>query len=574
MGDTTARSLGSIYTPPDIAQFLTSWAIQSPEQKVLDVGIGEGVFVFAAYRRLLELGATAADAQRQLFGCEIDQSAYDRFLKLSKDLNVDFPNLCNEDFFGIDMPTIDAVVGNPPYVRRTYIEGVDRIRQSVIKKNQAIDELDLSRLTDLSIYFLLHALAALKSGGRLAVITTDSWLNVNYGEGFRKYLLQNFEIESLISLDRRVFDDAQVRPVLALAIKKETIDPNRHTHFIRLRNGLPIITLQRSLEDWPHLHNPNITRFKIKSNKLKADHSWSIYFKTPEVYEELASHALMTPLANLAKTRVGIQTLAKQFFVLTPEQAKSAKIEKEYLEPLAQSLRYLSEPTIEPGMQSNFYLFCCSKDKKDIQGTHVLNYILQGELTEVQVRGKNTTVVGYHNKERIKRSSRKLWYDLKTSLERRGRASILIPRLIYRTFRVVWNKAGFVPGELFIEFLPLPLSGVDLEVYLAILTSSVTEIMLRAHAQVYGGGTSNINPGQIKKVPILNVNLLTSQQREGLKQAYLDHLTNTNHDRSIIDAVICNILGFDHTKQQKLKEVLEDLHQIAMSSKKTTLANP
>jgi hypothetical protein len=131
-----------------------------------------------------------------------------------------------------------------------------------------------------------------------------------------------------------------------------------------------------------------------------------------------------------------------------------------------------------------------------------------------------------------------------------------------------------VPGELFIEFLPLSLQEIDLKVYSAILTSSVTEIMLRAHAQVYGGGTYNINPGQIKKVPILNVNLLAANQKEELKQAYIQYLSDTNHDRSGIDEVVCKILEFDAGKHRQLKDVLEDLRQIATNSKKSHLGNP
>ena len=177
-----------------------------------------------------------------------------------------------------------------------------------------------------------------------------------------------------------------------------------------------------------------------------------------------------------------------------------------------------------------------------------------------------------HNKERIKSDRRNFWYDLKTSIERRGRASILIPRLIYRTFTVVWNRAKFVPGELFIEFFPS--SEVELEVYLAILNSSVSEIMLRSHAQVYGGGTYNIEPGQIKKVPILNVELLTEKQKEKLKKAYHQYLEDQNHDRSRIDKVVYEILNFNPTLQQKLKDTLAELLVIATSSRKRTLTNP
>jgi hypothetical protein len=73
------RNLGSIYTPPDFTQFLTFWAIQNPQDTILDVGIGEGAFTFAAYYRLLELGAIAAEAQQQIYGAEVDASTYDRF---------------------------------------------------------------------------------------------------------------------------------------------------------------------------------------------------------------------------------------------------------------------------------------------------------------------------------------------------------------------------------------------------------------------------------------------------------------------------------------------------------------
>jgi hypothetical protein len=572
LADKKTRDLGSIHTPADFAQFLTSWAIREPRDKVLDIGIGEGVFTFTAYRRLIELGATTDDACYQLYGAEIDNPIYNKFLQLAKDYDTNFPNLHNINFFDLDFPEIDTIIGNPPYVRRIYLEDVDRIRQIVINRNQFFNEFDLPRLTDLYVYFLLHAAAILKVGGRLAVITADSWLNVGYGQGLKKYLLQHFKIENLISLDRRVFNDAQVKPVLILATKKEEGLPTRYIHFTRLKNGLPVNTLQSSNQ--LNLQIPDLVSAKVNVSILEVDKPWGIYFKAPKLYDELASHALMIPIANLAQTRIGIQTLAKEFFVLTPKQVNSVQIEEEYLAPLAQSSRYFCEPSIEPNTEPTFYIFYCAKGKDELGGTHTLEYIQRAESAEVQVRGKNTTVIGYHSKERIKRSSRKYWYDLKTSLNRRGRAAILIPRLIYRTFTVVWNKANFVPGELFIEFLPPSSQEIDIEVYLAVLTSSITEIMLRAHAQVYGGGTYNINPGQIKQVPILNVNLLTSQQRKELKRTYLEYLADKNHNRSRIDAVVYRILELNEAKQRKLAEVLNDLLLIATSSKKTASSNP
>ncbi len=305
---------------------------------------------------------------------------------------------------------------------------------------------------------------------------------------------------------------------------------------------------------------------RSKRKALSAHESWGLHFKTPDVYELLTSHDLMSPVGEVAKTRIGLQTLAKDFFVLSPERARQTGIESRFLEPLLQSAHYCKKPVVEESDRPEFYLFCCSDTKHDLQNTKALEHIQRGETAEVGIRGKNTTVTGYQNKERIKRSSRKLWYDLRTDLERRGRAEILIPRLVYRNYTVVWNKARFVPGELFIEFIPF--WSIDPEVYLAILNCSVTEILLRAHAQVYGGGTYNISPGRIKAVPIINANRLSEDQRAKLKLAYQCYVRDPNHNRIVLDGAIWDILGLDASTQAKVQNALVDLHLIATSTKK------
>lgn len=131
---------------------------------------------------------------------------------------------------------------------------------------------------------------------------------------------------------------------------------------------------------------------------------------------------------------------------------------------------------------------------------------------------------------------------------------------------MVWNKACFVPGELFIEFLPL--SEIDLAVYLAILSSSITEVILRIHAQVYGGGTYNINPGEVRKAVTIDADRLANDQKRCLHDAYTDYLLDSAHDRSPIDTTIHDILGFNQRQRTEIQDVLEDLRQIAVSSKK------
>lgn len=566
-----SRSSGSVYTPLDFAHFLTSWAIRNGSDTALDVGVGDGVFVFSAYNHLVSLGANPNAAQSQVYGAEIDPSAFDAFLWRARSAELHFPNVHQNDFFCLDFPQVDAVIGNPPYVRRSHMDDIHSIRQRVVKSNLHIQESDLSRQTDLYVYFLLQALAHLKPGGRCAVITADPWLTVGYGGVLKRYLKTNFHIDCLITLDRRVFTDALVKPVMLLATKlpnkSESQSPAR-TYFIRVTNGLSIAVIEQSVRD-KTFEVKDIKHVVVNQSNLIPEHSWSIYFKAHNISEELAQHPLMTPMSNIAETRIGVQTLAKEFFVIPAERLAQTEIETEYLAPLAQSPRFCEEPTIEADNQAQHFLFYCSSSKEDLVGTQALDYISAGETKQVRVRGKNgLTVTGYQNKERIQSDHRKYWYDLKSAIERRGRASILIPRLVYETYGVVWNKAKFVPGELFIEFLPSPLFRVDDEVYLAILSSSITEIMLRMSAQVYGGGTYNINPGQVKKVPIIDVNRLTVDQQDELRTAYLSYLAHPDHNRSIVDKVVFRILGLDDVQQHLVQQALNDLLTIATSIKK------
>ena len=560
-----ARNLGSIYTPEDFASFLTEWAIQTPNDKVLDLGIGEGVFAFAAINRLIKLGADVNTAQAQIYGTEIDHDTFSRFLSFAQRRNLTFPNLKQQDFFEAEFPPMDAVVGNPPYVRRTHIKDVEKIRDRVRNINPLIKVEDLTRLTDLYVYFLLCALPVLRPGSRLSIIVADSWLNVGYGRVLKDYLKHDFSIKELISFDRRVFDDAQVKPVLLFATKKN-LNVGQQVRFTRVKNGLPISTIN-GIEDYSKLEG--VSRVSVSVDNLKPEKPWGIYFKGVDVYQLLESHQLTNPVSEIAETRIGIQTLAKDFFVLAPDQAQKYQIEASYLQPLAQSTKYLDYPVIDQNTNVTHQIFYCSSSTEELQKTKALEHIERGESTEVKVRGKGKTVLGYHNKKRIQDANRPFWYDLRTDIERRGRAVILIPRLVYRAFMVIWNKANFVPGELFIEFLPKE-PNPDVEAYLAVLTSTPTEIALRMCAQVYGGGTYNINPGPVKEVPILDVRQLTDEQKTQLVQAYRQYLDDENFNRSCVNQVVYNIFGFDEKTRLKLGEVVDDLVLIATSSKQSS----
>lgn len=547
-----ARHLGAIYTPEHISQLIVNWAIQSKTDRILDLGVGEGAFVFSAYKRLRQLGASENDAQKLIFGSEIDQDTFVQFNEHIAAKNLSFPNIENADFFnyqtGMDDP-FSVVIGNPPYVRRKNISNLENIRR-VVEINSDMPNISIRSLSDLYIYFVLYAASRLESGGRLSIITADSWLNVGYGKVLRLYLSQLFQVIQITTINYPIFDNAEVKAVILQAVKGKP--SNSHClNFAHVTD--PKVLMNGILKTE---HNRKHIDYSIPQIHINPNQPWGIYWKIGDLYQRIVSNSRIAQVQNIARTQIGYQTLAKDFFIF--DKAKTGLVEHDFLQPLVHSpSEYRQHPVINEYTPISTYVFMCDLEKDELANTKTLEYILNAEKKTVSVRGKDKTVIGYHSKKRIQRSGRKNWYDLKTHIANRGgNCSILVPRFIFRQYLVLWNQVGHVTGEQFIEFRPK--LGFSEKVYLAILNSTLCELMFRAHSQIYGGGTNNMSPGEFKKMPIIDPSLLSDSQRRKLEVAY-DKFIDNDMDRSEIDTQIAEILDFDAETTNRINSALSKI---------------
>lgn len=390
------RNLGSIYSPKEHALLLVKWAVRNKHDRVLDLGVGEGVFTFLTFERLQKLGASPSAAGNQIYGSEIDKATFQSFTKHAEERNAYLPFVVKGDFLSMGFPQVDAVLGNPPYVRRSAISKFDKIQK---RNGDGSSTYEISRLSDLYMYFLMRAASSLKVGGRLAVVTADTWLNVRYGKAFKTLLDQEFDINNLISFDKAIFPTAQVKPVLLFATKTNSKSRQRRVWFIRAKNGLPpanLLKIVRRRSD----KQVDATIQKVISAHLDPSDTWSKYFASADLVKDIASNRLMTKFTNHFQSQVGVQTLANDFFVLSCEQAAALKIEARFLVPFAHSSQRYKTPVIEKNTVATHFLFCCSETKRALKDTNAIKYIKAGEKKEVPIRGKGTSVIGYQNKQR------------------------------------------------------------------------------------------------------------------------------------------------------------------------------
>ena len=163
--------------------------------------------------------------------------------------------LTGDSVRSIALDEVDAVVGNPPYIRQESINKVDKDNYRNLHEMEWPGQTGLSGRSDIYAYFFSHAAHLLKPGGYLGFVTSIGWLDTEYGFRLQEFFLRNFRIVAVIeSQVEKWFEDARVTTAVTI-LQREPDCAKRDgnpVRFIHLRKPLAEIyseALDRSLSD-------------------------------------------------------------------------------------------------------------------------------------------------------------------------------------------------------------------------------------------------------------------------------------------------------------------------------------
>lgn len=220
--ETLRKERGAFFTPPAIADYLARWAVMGQaDAKIMDPTCGEAVFLLAAGRQLKDLGRDSDEIAAQLYGYDL----HDTSLAWANDLlqqeglgatlrQADFFTVATPDQLTTSAPWMDAIIGNPPFIRYQKHIGEDRERSRRAALRQGVK---LSSLASSWAALLVHACGFLKPDGRLAMVLPAELLTVAYAEPIRDWLRRRFDQVHLVMFDKLQFPDATEKVVLVLA---------------------------------------------------------------------------------------------------------------------------------------------------------------------------------------------------------------------------------------------------------------------------------------------------------------------------------------------------------------------
>src|SRR5215213_2373956 len=176
------KMLGAFYTPKSAADYMADWTVRHAFEHVLEPSFGDGIFLKAVVSSAERRGLEAI----RLSGVELDEGAWTSAL-FSGLVTSDCAHLSN--FLALPPFKVNAVIGNPPYVRMRHLAKDQR--ELALAASSAVMDQPMDPAGSLWMAFVLHAMRFLHSGGRLAFVLPYEFTYVRYARPLWEKLKRN-----------------------------------------------------------------------------------------------------------------------------------------------------------------------------------------------------------------------------------------------------------------------------------------------------------------------------------------------------------------------------------------------
>jgi len=513
----------------------------------------------------------------------------------------------------VPIPKFDGMMGNFPYIRQELIEkankGYKQKLVTIIAKEWLAEypdifeipkwakadydrwikegtkpetagelfesvELKLSGQADIYAYMFFHAATFLKPGGRMAFLTSNSWLDVAYGYELQKFFTQKFKIIAIIeSRCEPWFQNAAVNTVITVLERcdDEKALKKHKARFVKMKKKLAELLPQEDLilqaqqrhlnvdklvsiieDDYllgkeisRGIHSYKDNNFRIRTiaqselvqqlEKSEETVKWGKFLRAPDVYFQLmdAIGDKLVPLSQVAEVRFGIKTGINEFFYLTPERAKLYGIEDEYLVPVVKSPKEIDGLVVDPD-KLKFRLFMCNRSKEELRAIRhfgALKYI-----EEIGEKGATKDGIPWPKVPSVK--GRKYWWGI----GKRKTADIIINRFINERFFFPTNGSEYyVSGDT--VFIGYAKEHIDYSLLNNTMQYLFVEINGRTNLgdgllTFYGPDIVNTPVVKSELLPKINSKIATRKVKSIFKEV-------KQKDRRELDSEILKALGLD-----------------------------
>jgi len=479
--------LGQFATPDALAQDILDYAkALLPDNapiRFLDPAIGTGAF-YAALRNTYP--ASRIQTAR---GFEIDphygKPATALWREGGLDMRIaDFTDQTPEAVFNL-------LICNPPYVRHHHLNSEQKARLQ--QTSLAASGIHLNGLSGLYCHFLAQSHAWMSEGGIAGWLIPSEFMDVNYGQAIKRYLLERV---TLLHIHR--FDPADVQFADALVSSavvwfRKSPPPPHHQVKFTFGGTLADPAQCRHVCVSVLAKEPKWTRFPIAAERTRP---------------------VGGVLSDFFTIKRGIATGDNDFFILDEDTLAQRNLPRDVFRPILPSPRYIKADEIIA----------------DSNGIPLLDkrfFLLDADLPEEHINQRYPTLHQYLQEgreqglpERYLCRHRKRWY----AQEKRAAAPIVCTYLgrsdnkRKRPFRFILNHSKATVANVWLAMYPTPVMQQAIQVKPDILRqiwqtlNSIDPEQLLGEGRVYGGGLHKLEPKELGNVPVPELMLVLPLQ--------------------------------------------------------------
>jgi len=543
--------LGQFYTPTNVADLLLGLAIEGECPRILDPGCGSGTFLLRGYQYLRETQRlNHSQLLPVLWGFDIspfatELSVINLYRQNLTEFN-NFPRILSGDFFkrfigqqvdfppartGFQMkvtlpiPQFDAIVANPPYLRSQQQDDLDPAYKKRLCSLVATEHgIAVPAKTDLFAFFIYHSYDFLRPLGRLAFVTSASWLTADYGYQLQRFLLEKMrlvavfasETESFFSQveqntvlfvaekrrDNQISDEKEIIRFVTLKKRLDELLPFDHTHWSSLQQLIARIdTVSGYYEDDSMRIRCIPTDAELENLRQTIQpRNWSLPLRAPNVYFTLvtATGTRLVPIEKLADCHLGYKSLQNRFFYLDSPTIARYGIEKEFLKPIYQ-LGDLEEDRFFQQPKPQVFLFHCDRPQTDLRGSGAYKYIRDMEDKPAAVRKQTGRVQTIS--EALEKQGGTYWYGPKAIPQE---AHVWVRKAFDKTYSPFLFEQPMILDQR-CNYL-LPHRGISWQALASVLTSSIFALSIEAAGSAsMGGGALEIPTTKLSNIMVPDI---------------------------------------------------------------------
>ncbi|HGF7231785.1 N-6 DNA methylase [Vibrio cholerae] len=486
------RELGAYYTPPELSQVLTDWAIVRSDEEILEPSFGGCGFFDSSIKTLRRLGCKSPE--KQLYGVDIDGHAFsilsEKFGHMVETSNRfiqnDFISVQPSDF---SVNEFDVVLGNPPYVSMHNMTEKQREACEKVLHNSPFSGLTMGRNASLWAFFLLHSLSFIKEGGRVAWVLPSSLLHADYAKRLLAIHKRHFYSVKVLKLAERFFKEegAQETSVILIA-EGFSAEPMENSHF-SVASVENVIELKQAIETQLQATESGVDGYKLDIVSREAR----------KAYFDLMNSESSKPIGHYADIKIGMVTGANKYFIVDKKTIEKFGLPEDVLQPAIGKFSFFSGITHDMRKHKKLqrdgyraYLVCPTEEQMQNPEHPVSIYLNQ--ITQ-QERNKNRTF-----------AKRPHWFSPGYGIDGIV-ADCFLSYMIHLGPRMVVNKAKLnctnsIHKVIFREKNP----ALVKQAFAITLLSTYSQFSAEIEGRAYSSGVLKIEPSAGRNIKVLFTN--------------------------------------------------------------------